>query len=225
MVLVSLACQAPAIPALQSLPWWPQVQPTPAPASTAPASGSLLFEDDFSDRNTGWDRQGVTEGLMDYDAGGYRILVNSTQANFWSTPNKDLADVRVEVDEGKLGGPDENRVGLICRYTGNSYYFFMITHDGFYGIGIFSGDQAGGGQMTLIGQAEMQSSQYINRGTNVNHLRADCVGDTLALYVNGEQLARVQDSRLTHGDVGLLVGTFAQPGADVIFDNFVAIQP
>jgi hypothetical protein len=47
----------------------------------------------------------------------------------------------------------------------------------------------------------------------------------VSLYVNGEQLAQVQDARLTHGDVGLLAGSFDDPGVDVIFDNFVAIQP
>jgi hypothetical protein len=220
-LLVSLACQLPAMPGLEALPF----RPAPAATATAPASGSLLFEDNFSDRTSGWDRQGANEGLMDYYSGGFRMLVNSSQANFWSTPHKDVADVRVEVDEGKLGGPDENRVGLICRYSGSSFYFFMITHDGYYGIGLFSGDQASGGQMELIGQEEMQTSPVINRGTNVNHLRADCIGDTLSLYVNGEQVAQVQDARLSHGDVGLLAGTFSQPGADIIFDNFVLIQP
>jgi hypothetical protein len=112
---------------------------------------------------------------MDYDSGGYRILVSAEQANFWSTPRKDLADVRLEVDEGKLGGPDENRVGLICRYSGNNFYFFIITHDGYYGIGMFSGDQETGGRMDLIGQTEMIASPQINTGTNVNHLRADPV--------------------------------------------------
>lgn len=220
-LLVLLACQLPAMPGLDALPF----RPAPAATATAPASGSLLFEDNFLDRTSGWDRQGANEGLMDYDSGGFRMLVNSSQANFWSTPHKDVADVRVEVDEGKLGGPDENRVGLICRYSGSSFYFFMITHDGYYGIGLFSGDQASGGQMELIGQEEMQASPVINRGTNVNHLRADCIGDTLSLYVNGEQVAQVQDARLSHGDVGLLAGTFSQPGADIIFDNFVLIQP
>jgi hypothetical protein len=51
------------------------------------------------------------------------------------------------------------------------------------------------------------------------------MGSTLTFYVNGEQLAQVQDSRLAHGDIGLIAGTFSEPGADVIFDNFVAIQP
>ncbi len=157
---------------------------------------------------------------MDYDAGGYRIAVNQPDVNLWSTPHRDFANVRLEVDEGKLGGADDNRAGLICRYSANSYYFFMITHDGFYGVGIFKD-----GQSTLLGQNEMQSSAAIHTGVNINHLRADCVGDTLTFYVNGQQIAQVRDATLTQGDVGLIAGTFSHPDADFIFDNFVAIQP
>ncbi|MGH8246847.1 MAG: hypothetical protein ACREUU_10490, partial [Gammaproteobacteria bacterium] len=190
------------------------------PLPTASASGTILFEDDFSSASTGWDRQQTAEGVMDYDAGGYRMLVNALETNFWSTPHKSFGDVRVEVDAGKLGGPEENRAGLLCRYTGLDYYFFMITHDGFYALGIFTG-----GQAVLLGQSEMQASSAIHTGVNINHLRADCVGDTLTFYVNGQELASAQDGTLTQGDVGLMTGTFGRPGVDMIFDNFVVIQP
>jgi hypothetical protein len=96
----------------------------------------------------------------------------------------------------------------------------MITSDGFYGIGIFAG-----GQGVLLGQSEMQPDSNIKTGLAVNHLRADCVGNTLTFYVNGFQLASVQDSTLTAGDIGLLAGTFDQPAVDVIFDNLVAVKP
>jgi hypothetical protein len=195
-------------------------QATPQPPAPTYAPGALIFEDDFSDSNSGFDRRAAAEGITDYNADGFRVVVNAPQVNFWSTAKRDLADARLEVDEGRLGGPDENRVGLICRYTNSDYYFFIITHDGFYAIGLFKD-----GQTTLLGQAEMQASAAINRGANVNHLRADCVGDRLTLYVNGEKLAETTDATLTHGDVGLLAGTFSQPGVDIIFDNFVAIQP
>jgi hypothetical protein len=157
---------------------------------------------------------------MDYDASGYRILVNSLNTNFWSTPQQNFADVRMEVDTGKLGGPDENRIGLLCRFTGEDYYFFMISSDGFYGIGVFTG-----GQGRLLGQSEMQPDSNIKKGLAVNHLRADCTGDTLTFYVNGFQVSSVKDSTLKAGDVGLLAGTFDQPDVDVIFDNFVALKP
>jgi hypothetical protein len=206
LIVLSLACSKTAT--------------TPAPQDLNAPSGSVLFQDDFAQPITGWDRFMAAEGTIDYDAGGYRLLVNSPETNFWSTPHKNFADTRLEVDAGKLGGPDENRIGLICRFTGTDYYFFMITSDGYYGIGIFSGEKA-----VLLGQSEMQANSNIKTGLAVNHLRADCVGNMLTLYVNGFQVASVQDATLKTGDVGLLAGTFAQPGVDVVFDNFVALKP
>jgi hypothetical protein len=193
---------------------------TPAPQDLNVPSGSVLFQDDFAQPVTGWDRFMAAEGTIDYDAGGYRLLVNSPDTNFWSTPHKNFADTRLEVDAGKLGGPDENRIGLICRYTGTDYYFFMITSDGFYGVGIFSGEKA-----VLLGEGELKSSSTIKTGLAVNHLRADCSGDALTFYVNGLQVASAQDSTLKAGDVGLMAGTFSQPGVDVVFDNFVVLKP
>jgi len=183
-------------------------------------SGSVLFQDDFTGRTSGWDRLQTAEGTMDYDAGGYRILINALSTNFWSTPHKTFSDVRMEVDAGKLGGPDENRIGLICRFTTTDYYFFMITSDGYYGLGIYAA-----GQATLLGQNEMKKDANIKTGMAVNHLRADCTGDTLVFYVNGFQVASAQDSRLKSGDVGLLAGTFSQTGVDLMFDNFVVLKP
>ncbi|HMU93162.1 MAG TPA: hypothetical protein PLD33_06855 [Anaerolineales bacterium] len=196
-----------------------------APSGTATQdqavpSGTVLFQDDFANLGSGWSRFSAAEGVMDYDSGSFRILVNALDTNFWSTPQKNFTDVRLEVDAGKLGGPDENRIGLICRSSGADYYFFIITSDGYYGVGLFSG-----GQAVLLGQNEMLTSENINKGLAVNHLRADCTGDQLTFYVNGFQIAAVQDATLKSGDVGMLVGTFAKPGVDVILDNFVALKP
>jgi hypothetical protein len=193
---------------------------TPAAQQPVLPSGTVLFQDNFTQATTGWDRLMATEGIMDYDGGGYRMLVNSLQTNFWSTPHKNFSDVRIEVDSGKLGGPDENRIGLVCRFTGSDYYFFLISSDGFYGIGVYKG-----GLALLLGQNEMQSNPNIKTGLAVNHLRADCAGNTLTFYVNGFQVAQAQDSTLASGDIGLLAGTFAQPGVDIVFDNFVVLQP
>lgn len=162
----------------------------------------------------------AAEGTMDYDAGGYRILVNALETNFWATPQKMFSDVRVEVDLGKLAGPDENRAGVVCRSNGSEYYFFILSSDGYYGLGRFSG-----GSAELIGQDAMKFSEAIHTGLAVNHLRADCVGSTLTFYVNSIQVAQAQDALLPSGDVGILAGTFETPGVDMVFDNFVALQP
>ncbi len=183
-------------------------------------SGTVLYQDDFASPLSGWDHTQYEEGVMDYYGGGYRMLINAIDLNFWSTPHKDFANTRIEVDAGKLGGPDENRIGVICRSDGRNYYFFLISSDGYYGLGLFES-----GQAKLLGQDQMQPSNAIHKGMAVNHLRADCNGSNLSFFANGLPLAQAQDTTLTHGDVGLLAGTFKKPGADIVFDNFVVFAP
>lgn len=156
---------------------------------------------------------------MDYDGGGYRILIQQPGFNLWSTPKRNFGDVRIEADVTKLNGPDENRAGLMCRYQNGDYYFFIISSDGFYAIGKFIG-----GNTLLLDQTEMRSTEFI-KVNEPNHLRADCIGNTLSFYVNFNEVAVVQDSDFPSGDVGVLAGAFSQPGVDVLFDDFVVIQP
>ena len=122
--------------------------------------------------------------------------------------------------QGSWAGPDANRIGLICRSDGSSYYFFLIGSDGYYGLGVFAG-----GKAALLGQSSMQASPAILTGAAVNHLRLDCVGAQLTGYVNGVQVASVQDETLGKGEVGILAGAFEEAGADIVFDNFVVRQP
>ncbi len=193
--------------------------PAPTPATPPPPSGTVLFEDEFDVNTTGWDRFSNEGGIMDYFEGGYRILVQRPGLNFWSTPEKDYKDVRIEVDLLKLAGPDENRMGIMCRYQAGNYYFFIISNDGYYAIGKFLG-----GETTLLGQSEMQPNTLI-QSNMINHLRADCVENTLTFYVNFNEIATAQDGDLTSGDIGVLAGSFSQPGVDVSFDHFVVMQP
>lgn len=193
--------------------------PVPSAAPKVP-SGSVLFQDDFSSNASGWDRIKHDGGIMDYDGGGYRVLVSAAEANLWSTPGRRFADARIEVDAGKLGGPDANRIGLICRLTGARYYFFIIGSDGYYGLGIFTD-----GTAALLGQSSMQATDVINTGAAINHLRLDCEGSQLTGYVNGTQVASVRDDSLRDGEIGLVAGAFENAGADIVFDNFVVMQP
>ena len=206
LVLASLACQFSS--------------PLSSPQTPAAESGDTLFYDDFTNPASGWERFTSAEGTMDYDGSGYRFLVNALQSNFWSTPGKSFRNVRMDVDVAKLSGPDENRIGLLCRFVEGNYYFFMVSSDGYYTIGKYIG-----GNAIQLGQNEMQYDESIHTGLAVNHLRADCIGSTLTFYVNGNLVSQAQDADLTEGDVGLLAGTFAAPGVDVIFDNYLVSQP
>jgi hypothetical protein len=191
----------------------------PIPAVSTANPGDTLYQEQFENNTTGWARIANDNGIMDYDGGGYRILVRQPKLNIWSTSEQNFGDVRVEVDVIKLNGPDENRMGLICRYRGGDYYFFMISNDGYYVIGKFIG-----GLTLLLGQTEMQASDAIQIDT-MNHLRADCIGDKLTFYINFTEVASAMDTDFPSGDVGVVAGSFSEPGVDVMFDNFVVIQP
>ena len=191
------------------------------PEISAPGDPSALFSDDFSDPDSGWDRVQADEGVTDYDNGRYRIFVDQSQHDYWANPGLSFTDVQVEADATKIGGPDDNDFGLVCRYQDNeNFYAFLISSDGYYSIMKYSG-----GSSETLGADAMLSTDAVIQGDSTNHLRADCIGDSLTLYANGERLHAVTDSAFSSGDVGLIAGTFDEPGADIAFDDFVVLQP
>jgi hypothetical protein len=184
-------------------------------------TGRVLFQDDFSNPDSGWNRANTSRGETDYADGAYRILVNEPNVDIWSKAGREFTDVRIEVDAFKVGGDRDNRFGVICRAVdATNFYTFIISSDGYYGIGKIKGEQ-----YQLIGMDSLQPSEAIHLGSAFNHIRADCVGSTLTMYVNGKKLAEVQDSEFASGDVGLIAGTYQEPGTDVRFNNFIVYQP
>ena len=186
-----------------------------------PTSEGVLFQDDFSNTFSGWDKVDTSDSITDYNNGVYRIWVNETRTDIWANPGKNFTDSITEVEATKVGGPDDNNFGLMCRYQDNvNFYYFYISSDGFYAIG-----KVVDGEQTMIGQENMLPDDTIKLGNATNKMRADCIGNELALHVNGREIARVQDATFSSGDVGLLAGTFDIPGTDIHFDNFVVREP
>lgn len=189
-------------------------------ASTALPS-NVLFQDDFSDPSSGWDQVDSEEGTTDYIDGAYRIYVNEINTDIWSNPGLNFTDTRIEVEATKVGGDDNNDFGIICRYLDvNNFYFFIISSDGYYGLG-----KVANGEQQLIGDESMPPSEIIKQGEATNLIRADCVGDQLTIYANGVKLAEHVDTDFVSGDVGLIAGSFANPGTDIHFKNFKVLMP
>ena len=206
LLLATLACSA--------------VQPGQA-VPPSPQPGAILFQDDFSDPASGWNRVSAPNGMTDYADGMYRIWVNEANLDVWARPGLNLDDVRIDVDTIKVAGERDNRFGIICRLdSADNFYVFLITSDGYFGIA-----KSTTGQIQLLNAKRLQPSQAIQTGSALNHIRADCVGSTLALYINNQKIVEVQDTQFEAGDVGLLVGSFETPGIDIRFDNFVVREP
>jgi hypothetical protein len=184
--------------------------------------GKVLFQDDFSNSSKHWTLGEDNIGVAEYKEKALRIYVNTDVAAKVSVLHlQPFTDSRMEVDAVKTAGPDDNDFGIVCRFVDeNNFYFFEISSDGYYGIGKYKDNQ-----LRLMSADQMQSSDTILQAAARNHIRADCVGATLSLYVNGKKLAQVNDTDFRSGSAGLIAGTFQTPGADILFDNFIIFQP
>jgi hypothetical protein len=191
-------------------------------ASAAVQPGNVLFKDDFSDPSTGWETWSEPSGSMvAYQNGGLRIYIAEKLFDFWSRPGKRVSDVRLEVDAIKLGGPDDNDFGLVCRYQDrDNFYAFLASSDGYAGI-----LKVKEGKYQLISSKQMAYSEAIRKGSAQNHIRADCTGSALTLYSNGQKIASVEDQDFKTGEIGIIAGTGAVGGADLYFDNFWVYNP
>jgi hypothetical protein len=184
-------------------------------------SGGVLYQDFFGNPQSGWGELTSPAGTASYSNGAYHILLKQPNVDLWSHPGKDFGNVHEEVSLMTATGPLANRMGLICRLQDDkNFYFFAISADGTFGIGKLKN-----GQIFLLTGNKMQPHTAILTGNQVNHLRADCVDDKLIMFVNGVMVSSTKDSDFTSGDVGLLAGSFEQPGSDIYFDNFVVFKP
>ena len=206
----------------------PALAPTEyrAPAATAlatvnKAAGNVLFSDDFSDPSSGWNSTTTENGSTDYADGTYAIIVTSPNYELWANPGRDFTDVSIETDATKVAGPDDNDFGLICRYQDvDNYYFSEIASDGYYVFGAVKG-----GALTYLDSDSMIETGLVYAGSETNHLRLDCNGNTLTLYINGTLAGTASDSDYSSGDVGLVAGSYDTAGVDIAFDNFVVSKP
>ena len=108
------------------------------------------------------------------------------------------------MDVSKQNGPDDNAYGVLCRYQNpENFYYFLISSDGYGGIG-----QRVNGQLKIISSTDgkLDPLPSINQGDAANHLRVDCVGSNLTMFVNGDQVFQVTDGTFTSGSIGLSQG-------------------
>jgi hypothetical protein len=183
--------------------------------------GDVLFQDDFSLTDSGWDRYADDVYVADYVNGAYQMKVQATNMLVWSLPHIDFQDVLIRVEGVRMAGPSNNVYGVLCRYRDpENFIFFMIASDGYAGIGQYSE-----GQKELLNHETLLPTDAITDIDEVNLIQAACIGEDLTLWVNGEFVAFTRVPDLSHGDVGLIVGTYDEGGVEIQFDNFSTLMP
>ena len=158
----------------------------------------LLAKDEF-DSGEHWRQYGDgADFFLGVRAGRYHIDFRGRQY-VWSQRDGDFDDIVIEAEATQVSGYDHSAYGLACRLDpGNRGrgYFFLISGDGYASIRWSDG-------RSLEPIVSAAPSHHIKRGAARNRLRAVCVEDYLALWVNGEFVTDARDRRAARGAVGL----------------------
>lgn len=181
------------------------------PAEQPASRGELLWEDDFSRER--WDVFEDSDHRKGYAAEQYFFEVKAENYNFWSITTERYEDFVLEVETYQLDGPDDNDYGVILRYQDDqNFYSFRISGDGYYVFDkLVEGD--------LLEIVRWQESSLINQGHSFNTIRVEAVGENFTFYINDELVDAAIDAEFSQGRIGLLAGSYEEPGVHVAFDN------
>ena len=186
---------------------------------------TILWQDDFSDVNSGWERYRQFDGVLDYLETDEVYQMQLTQQGnfFWVYKYTAFTDLVLSIDATQMAGPDGASFGVICRFDRPNVtgVVFLISSNGQAGVGTIE---------DLVFQplpgGELTDFSSINTGLEaINTLEAACVGDQLRFSVNGDQLFELSAPDIYGDAIGLVADSALGEGVDVYFDNLVIFEP
>lgn len=183
-----------------------------SPSREYSTSDELLSES--FDNSDAWET--YVSGSIDFqvDDGVYRVQTGD-EGYIWGLNDQEHNNVVIEVTSTQTSSYENNAYGVMCRSdvsnNGDGYYF-MISGDGYYTISKGEGDSVN----QLV---EWTSSSAINKGQESNTIRAVCIDNYLALYVNDKFLAEIVDADYITGYAGFAATAFEGGDVDVSFDD------
>ncbi len=194
-------------------------EPTEEPLADAPAYYIEEFEGSISNYSY-FLQNGVDGGeeMLYVDNGSLVFDLNTQDTWVYVTYDPWLyEDVRIGLNADNRGNNSQN-ISLICRYSTDGWFEFNIGGDGLYSILVFDGLND---RYELIFNG---GSTLINLGRDTNEYIGECIGNTLALYINGELAREViipSDFRfMDEGQVGFSVSSFDSLPILVLIDCF-----
>lgn len=206
------------LPSKTLRPTW-TASPTLSPTPTSPVA--IALEENFNDPLNPWlDKKGenwaVGNAGKKYFMSVYEPKVEITSARTWLK----LDDVRIEADIIHNNG--NGYYGFHCRETpAGTYYTIFITTDGYYGFG-----ENRDNKLTILESGPLPELDPPIDPKGENHVRADCRGNALTLYINGEPIDRTTVPAWNIGYVGMMIGTRLEDNRlTVYYDNLVVYSP
>lgn len=199
--------------------------PTPATAELAGRLAAIraqqpLVSDDFRRDDDLWPTTTDENVAYAYVRRTYRITVKI--ANWLGFAfNREVEDRRLpaflaEVEVSQVAGPANGEYGLIFHYQdGDNFYLYAVNGLGNYSLW----KKVDGSWTNLIDWTESEALDTGETATNALALLVEA--GQITLLANESVLAQYAEEAPFSGAVGLMAGTFDEPGVEIAFDNFV----
>lgn len=153
--------------------------------------------------------------------GVLRITIHDPEVIAWtSTTERTFSDFRVSVDATHVSGPLDNEYGLLIRMDGDKrFYAFSASSDGYVRTALYDN-----GTWKLLG-ADWTPDDAIQQGDGItNRLEVEARKSEFIFRINGQEVARLSDSTLKTGALGLYAGSFSEGEVVMTFDN-LKVEP
>ncbi|GAB4519462.1 MAG: hypothetical protein OHK0046_28340 [Anaerolineae bacterium] len=178
--------------------------------------GEVLLRETFDTRVIGWDAATQGNVMIGAADGAYRMQadVRDYVRGFYTAT---YDNVVIDVIGVQLSAENNNAYGVVCRAapgdTGNGYYF-LIGGDGSYSI-------REGAQGEIRPLVHWDKTDAVHRGSAENRIRAVCIEDYLALYVNDQFVADIRDDTYQRGRIGFAVAAASGTTIEAAFDDLI----
>jgi hypothetical protein len=197
----------------------------PLPPSTPGMALRTVLEEDFTTNQRQWpDNPQATAWITD---GAYHLFARQPGqfVAIGAPMTESLRDVVVTASFRKVRGPPGGGYGVIVRDQGpgprdglnqeGRYYVLEVGDRGEVGIWRREEDH-------WVDLLPWTPSEAVRPGDAANELQVQAMGSQLVFRVNGTEVAKVEDSVLPEGGVGVFVGGDFN---EVLLDRFIVQVP
>jgi hypothetical protein len=182
--------------------------------ATTTTEGTLQFNDPLQDNGLGynWDEIKASGGGCVFTNGTYHSSVMQTGIiSPCFARATDYSNIFYQAQMQILKG-DQGGLAFYADAASNTFYYFRVSKDGTYALEIYK-------NANPAGTLRKGSSVAVKVGLNQTNLLAVRVkGGKIDLYINMQLVASVNDTTLTHGQVGVVAEDVSHP-TEVAFSN------
>ena len=159
--------------------------------------------------------------LVKQRTGRVYIEVNNTFTEVYFLNDLNLTgDLRMTANFKTVAGPNTNNISLVCRATDLGWYEFSVSSGGEWWIWKYDS-----GADTAYKRLAHGFSKSIHLQKAENQLSAQCLGEDLTLWANGDKIGETTDPDFSGGQFG--VGIYADKikGVGVEVYDFESVVP